>query len=549
MKNLTMKARLMALMVVVLCALIAGQAISYVGVSRLRAATQDISERRITLIRDINRVRYYMQRNQNEILRALQHDPTHRLSKQHDHPVSAHLKRISDNKGEIDKIVLEMSALISSAEGKRLFQGFLECHDEFVKVALQPAVILIGDGDFESAALMMVKKGNLLLDQAAERAREVAEHENKAALVAFHNADDAAQQLEMALVFCTLTSLFICGGLGLSVITGIVGATASMRDAMEETARDGDLTRRVPIHGNDEISQSGRAFNALMDSFRALIADVLRGAEDVTRTADQLTRHSLSVTRSSESQSEATAATACAMEEMAVSIASVSDNAERLRRTADDSLARTKDGNRITGSMVTEVLAVESAVNDIAVSVGRFVESARSISSATQHVKEIAEQTNLLALNAAIEAARAGEQGRGFAVVADEVRKLAEQSTRSAVEIDTITGMLEQKSAEAESCVADGLRSLKTVHTLADEVSLVIDGAGLSVESVGQGVLEISSSVAEQSSASNAIARNVENIASMTESNHQAVAQTEQDVARLNQLANSLQRSVSRFRC
>jgi methyl-accepting chemotaxis protein len=199
--------------------------------------------------------------------------------------------------------------------------------------------------------------------------------------------------------------------------------------------------------------------------------------------------------------------------------------------------------------MVKEITAVEGSVQNIAASVGRFVESARSIASATQQVKEIADQTNLLALNAAIEAARAGEQGRGFAVVADEVRKLAEQSTRSAVEIDTITGMLEQKSAEAEGCVADGLRSLQAVHALADQVSMVIDGAGHSVESVGQGVIEISASVAEQSSASNAIARNVENIASMTESNHQAVAQTEEDVARLNQLANDLQGSVSRFRC
>jgi methyl-accepting chemotaxis protein len=147
----------------------------------------------------------------------------------------------------------------------------------------------------------------------------------------------------------------------------------------------------------------------------------------------------------------------------------------------------------------------------------------QSISGMTQQVKEIADQTNLLALNAAIEAARAGEQGRGFAVVADEVRKLAEKSGKSANEIDQVTTALNQKSTVVDEMVKNGLRSLNATQEQAAHVSRTLKEAGQSVLESTRGVSDIAASVSEQSVASTEIARNVEKIAQMSEENYASV--------------------------
>jgi methyl-accepting chemotaxis protein len=128
-----------------------------------------------------------------------------------------------------------------------------------------------------------------------------------------------------------------------------------------------------------------------------------------------------------------------------------------VHQRSQESLRRAEEGGRTLESLVAEVGLAEDAVRQMAVSVEEFVQSTSSITSMTQEVREIAEQTNLLALNAAIEAARAGEQGRGFAVVADEVRKLAEKSARSAGEIDAVTSQLSRQSVAVRKAIDEGL--------------------------------------------------------------------------------------------
>ncbi|MBI3478783.1 MAG: hypothetical protein HY016_00250 [Nitrosomonadales bacterium] len=219
-----------------------------------------------------------------------------------------------------------------------------------------------------------------------------------------------------------------------------------------------------------------------------------------------------------------------------------------MRKLSEKSLQQTQQGNQDVNIMIGEIGHVHDAVTQIAGSVKEFVDSTRAITGMTQQVKEIADQTNLLALNAAIEAARAGEQGRGFAVVADEVRKLAEKSAKSANEIDHVTNSLNQKSTSVEEVVQAGLRSLKATQDQVEHVSSVLNEAGLSVEQSSRGVRDIAAAVGEQSMASTEIARNVEKIAQMSEENHAAEQSASQDIARLESLSRELQAAVSRFR-
>jgi methyl-accepting chemotaxis protein len=321
-----------------------------------------------------------------------------------------------------------------------------------------------------------------------------------------------------------------------------------MRDVMTSTAQDGNLSRRVAVRGNDEIAQAATAYNDLLDGFAAIIRQVSSSASTVSGTASTLSSSSLQIARGSQAQSEAAATTAAAVEEITVSINSVAANSEEVRQLSENSLLKTRQGNQDVTAMIGEIERVQQAVNQIAGSVKEFVDSTRAIAGMTQQVKDIADQTNLLALNAAIEAARAGEQGRGFAVVADEVRKLAEKSAQSANEIDRVTNSLNQKSGEVEATVQKGLRSLQATQEQVGRVSTVLTEAGESVEQSSHGVSDISASVNEQSLASNEIARNVEKIAQMSEENYAAVEANTREIKRLEQMARELQDTVSRFR-
>ena len=333
-----------------------------------------------------------------------------------------------------------------------------------------------------------------------------------------------------------------------NIIRGIHRSVDELRSVMVKMSSDGDLSARARVYGQDEIGQATIAFNGLIDSFASIIRQALANSGTVSCTATQLSQSSSQIAQSSQTQSEAAASTAAAVEQITVSINSVAANTEDLRKLAEKSLDQTQQGNESVTTMIGEIQSVQDAVNQIAASVKEFVDSTQAIAGMTQQVKDIAEQTNLLALNAAIEAARAGEQGRGFAVVADEVRKLAEKSAQAANEIDQVTRSLNGRSTLVEATVQAGLHSLQTMQEQIDRVSTTLTEAGELVSQSSHGVSDIAASVSEQGLASTEIARNVEKIAQMSEENHAAVESNAQDIVRMEQLANELQATVSRFK-
>jgi methyl-accepting chemotaxis protein len=356
--------------------------------------------------------------------------------------------------------------------------------------------------------------------------------------------ESANRMFWLAQIVIQIALYFVVGG----VISRVVRPVKELQLTMQAIQTSGDLTKRVPAGDNDEIGQTSRSFDALMDSMCETLRRVHASADDVMNTANSLSATASQVIGSSGKQNESASSTAAAVEELTVSISSVAENTEAVRKLSEHSLARTRDGNASAGEMVHEVHNIEKTVRQIAESVEEFVQSTHTIASMTQQVKDIANQTNLLALNAAIEAARAGEQGRGFAVVADEVRKLAEKSAESASEIDRVTSTLSEKSQRAEAAIETGLASLQATMGHIDRVIGVLDEAGKSVTEASGGVSDIASSVSEQRQASVDVARHVESIAQMAEENHAAIGHTANSIRHLGELAGELNAAVARFR-
>lgn len=363
---------------------------------------------------------------------------------------------------------------------------------------------------------------------------------------------DINEQAASALGFLALETVLVAlaaVGLGLLVGRSVTRPLNRVSDLMQEIATgDGDLRQRLPDEGNDELAELGRRFNAFVSRIQATIREVGSTTDQLASAAEELSRVAQETRESVQVQGSETDQIASAINEMAATIQQIAGNANEVESAASDADRLAQEGGKTVSSAQQ---SVNQLSEEIALSAGT-IESLAGKSNDIQQVLDVihavTEQTNLLALNAAIEAARAGEHGRGFAVVADEVRQLARRSAESAEQIRTmIDGFVTESRTAVDRMRKSQDRSGETVERInfATDALKTIER---SVDTIHGQVTQIAAAAEQQGQVAEEINKNVVRIVEAAQQSDTGVNQTTDASHELARLGENLRDLVGQFK-
>ncbi|MGB4063134.1 MAG: methyl-accepting chemotaxis protein [Azonexus sp.] len=327
------------------------------------------------------------------------------------------------------------------------------------------------------------------------------------------------------------------------ILKQLGGEPAEATAVMQQVAA-GDLTAAV---GKRPEGSLLHALGTMVSSLRELVKEINVGANQVVQNAEQISTASREVSIAADHQSDATSAMAAAIEELTVSSNHISESANETEQDSLAAMTEAGEGSQRVEQATVAIQKIASTVAEASRQIHELEDRTKQVSSIANVIKDIAGQTNLLALNAAIEAARAGEQGRGFAVVADEVRKLAERTSSATIEIEQMIVGIQKDTIGAVSAMNSALpeveHGVELAGSASDSLRAIEAGAG---RTLGR-VREVADATREQSAASTSIAQRVETIAQMVEETSSTIRGTAETANQLELIAQGLKAQIGRF--
>ena len=362
--------------------------------------------------------------------------------------------------------------------------------------------------------------------------------------------DQAAAEYKrtrMLYLAVSLGALLVALALGAAIVVRLTGRVKGLETQIESAARQLALNSRSDLVGGDELARIGKSYNHLMDALDRAVGNIQNFTSQVNVTVGAVAKVAAEINQASLTQTDAAQSTAASVEQVAVSVQLVAENSNHAAEISEAVLRKAQQSIQGLEETRAQFEAIAGTLDGAGEVTRRLADRSANISSIVNVIREIAEQTNLLALNAAIEAARAGEQGRGFAVVADEVRKLAERTSSATQEIGQLLSGIQGEINQVVVAMQQGQEQMQTGQGLVGTARQLVEEIGGEARDSAQNVHSIADSTREQGIAANAIAQRIEQIVQMADRNHAAISEAQANIAHLSSMATDLERELARF--
>ncbi|KJU87426.1 methyl-accepting chemotaxis protein [Candidatus Magnetobacterium bavaricum] len=355
-----------------------------------------------------------------------------------------------------------------------------------------------------------------------------------------------ATKIEMIVVVTVIVAVLLAVILSTTLVRSIMKKILSLKEVANR-ASSGDLTVDAPIMSDDEIGDLVASFNVMITSLRQIVGQLLSAINMLTEGTSELSTAVGEIVSMAEEEKGKSSQIATASTQMSQTVIDIARSASEMAVSATNTLKVADDGSVVVGKTVDEVQEISKTVSFLSEVITSLGNRSKQIGEIINVIKDIADQTNLLALNAAIEAARAGEQGRGFAVVADEVRKLAERTSSSTTQISSMIGTIQSETEKAVRSMQDATKSVDSGVGLAKETGTSLNKIVQSVSGLRSMVDHIASATEEMSTVSETISTDIEAIANVAGETSASSHQISDSVNKLSKLSADLLDIVGQF--